>query len=45
MTDTRVGFGRRFPIHGLHICADMLDVSQSHLDIAQQYLTDHDTNG
>jgi len=41
----RRGFDHRFPITDLHICAAMLDPSQRHLAIVQEYLAQHDTNG
>lgn len=41
----RAGFDHRFPINELHVCAAMMDPSQRHLAIVQQYLSDHETNG
>jgi len=41
----RAGFDRRFPISDLHVSAAMLDPSQRHLAIVQEYLTERDTSG
>jgi len=41
----RAGFDHRFPINDLHVCAALLDPSQRHLDIVQDYLTERETNG
>ena len=39
-TNMRAGFGCRFPIHDLHVCAAILDPSQRHLAIVEEYLND-----
>jgi hypothetical protein len=41
----RAGFEHRFPLNELHVCAAMLDPSQRHLAIVQEYLTQHNTDG
>ena len=41
----RAGFDLRFPINELHVCAAMLDPSQRHLAIVQQYLTEREISG
>jgi hypothetical protein len=35
----------RFPVTEMHVCAAMLDPSQRHLAIVQEYLNEHETTG
>ena len=44
-TNMRAGFGRRFPINDLHVCAAILDPSQRHLAIVQEYLDEREISG
>lgn len=41
----RARFDYRFPVSDLHVCAAMLDPSQRHLAIIQQYLQKCEING
>lgn len=41
----RARFDYRFPVSDLHVCAAMLDPSQRHLAIIQQYLAQREING
>lgn len=41
----RAKFDNRFPVSDLHVCAAMLDPSQRHLAIIQQYLARCEING